>query len=100
MRLNYVIALKNTLELLNPLANTLETFTNPLLASVTETVSSPVLSDLLKVLRGLLREDARLVKGAAAMRTLRCYTIKSSVNGLLDVARKIYSEIIDDIIGV
>ncbi|KAK3893909.1 hypothetical protein Pcinc_002306 [Petrolisthes cinctipes] len=34
MRLNYVIALKNTLELLDPLANTLETPTNPLLASV------------------------------------------------------------------
>lgn len=46
-----------------------------------------------------MHEDARLVKGAAAMRTQRCYAIKSHVNGLLDVARKIYSEIIDDITG-
>lgn len=51
------------------------------------------------MLRGVLHEDARLVKGAAAMRTLRCYAIRSGVNGLLDVARKIYSEIIDDITG-
>lgn len=64
-----------------------------------QTASSTVLSDLLSVLRGVLHEDARLVKGAAAMRTLRCYAIKSSINGLLDVARKIYSEIIDDIVG-
>ena len=40
------------------------------------------------------------MKGAAAMRTLRCYAIRSGVNGLLDVARKIYSEIIDDITGM
>lgn len=46
-----------------------------------------------------MHEDARLVKGAAAMRAQRCYAIKSHVNGLLDVARKIYSEIIDDITG-
>nr|XP_053629834.1 mutS protein homolog 4-like isoform X4 [Cherax quadricarinatus] len=62
-----------------------------------QTLRSRGLGELLEVLREVLHEDARLVKGAAAMRTQRCYAIKSQVNGLLDVARKIYSEIIDDI---
>ncbi|XP_042884592.1 mutS protein homolog 4-like isoform X2 [Penaeus japonicus] len=97
LRLNYVISLKNTLELLEPLATTLVDATDPLLDSVRQSVSREDLRELLETLRGVMHEDARLVKGAAAMRTQRCYAIKSHVNGLLDVARKIYSEIIDDI---
>nr|XP_053629832.1 mutS protein homolog 4-like isoform X2 [Cherax quadricarinatus] len=97
LRLNYVIALKNTLELLDPLATALHDVIDPLLLSLRETLRSRGLGELLEVLREVLHEDARLVKGAAAMRTQRCYAIKSQVNGLLDVARKIYSEIIDDI---
>ena len=31
------------------------------------------------------------------MRLQRCFAIKSGVNGLLDVARRIYCEIVDDI---
>ncbi|XP_047472408.1 mutS protein homolog 4-like isoform X2 [Penaeus chinensis] len=97
LRLNYVISLKNTLELLDPLATTLTGASDPLLDSVRQSVSRPDLQELLETLRGVMHEDARLVKGAAAMRAQRCYAIKSHVNGLLDVARKIYSEIIDDI---
>ncbi|ROT76801.1 putative mutS protein-like 4 [Penaeus vannamei] len=97
LRLNYVISLKNTLELLDPLASTLADATDPLLDSVRQSVSRADLQELLETLRGVMHEDARLVKGAAAMRAQRCYAIKSHVNGLLDVARKIYSEIIDDI---
>ncbi|XP_064091243.1 mutS protein homolog 4-like [Macrobrachium nipponense] len=97
LRLNYVIALKNTLELLDPLRMALEDVSDPLLSSVKEAVNSQALRELLDLLREVLHEDARLVKGTAAMRTQRCYAIKSHVNGLLDVARKIYSEIIDDI---
>nr|XP_027211998.1 mutS protein homolog 4-like [Penaeus vannamei] len=95
LRLNYVISLKNTLELLDPLASTLADATDPLLDSVRQSVSRADLQELLETLRGVMHEDARLVKGAAAMRAQRCYAIKSHVNGLLDVARKIYSEIID-----
>ena len=51
------------------------------------------------ILREVLHEDARLVKGSAALRTQRCFAIKPKVNGLLDVARKIYSEIIEEITG-
>ena len=36
-------------------------------------------------------------KGSASMRLQRCFAIKSGVNGLLDVARRIYCEIVDDI---
>ncbi|XP_063604384.1 mutS protein homolog 4-like [Penaeus indicus] len=104
LRLNYVISLKNTLELLDPLATTLAGASDPLLDSVRQVIASPKssvsrpdLQELLETLRGVMHEDARLVKGAAAMRAQRCYAIKSHVNGLLDVARKIYSEIIDDI---
>ncbi|XP_042202995.1 mutS protein homolog 4-like [Homarus americanus] len=97
LRLNYVISMKNTLELVDPLAKALHDVTDPLLLTIKEGVSSTVLEELLGVLREVVHEDARMVKGAAAMRTQRCYAIKSHVNGLLDVARKIYSEIIDDI---
>ncbi|KAK7072888.1 MutS protein msh4 [Halocaridina rubra] len=97
LRLNYAIALKNTLELLSPINLVLEEATNPLMESVKEAVRSEALNELLELLREILHEDARIVKGNAAMKLQRCYAVKSHINGLLDVARKVYSEIIDDI---
>ncbi|KAK3848847.1 hypothetical protein Pcinc_044378 [Petrolisthes cinctipes] len=70
--------LQNSLELLDTLVNTLKTTTNQ---------PSPGLSHRVKV--------------SAAMKTLLCYSINSSVNGLINRHSKDiqYSEIIDDIIG-
>ena len=45
----------------------------------------------------MVHEGARVQKGSASMRLQRCFAIKSGVNGLLDVARRIYCEIVDDI---
>ena len=45
----------------------------------------------------VVHEGARVQKGSASMRLQRCFAIKSGVNGLLDVARRIYCEIVDDI---
>ncbi|XP_076040917.1 mutS protein homolog 4-like isoform X2 [Oratosquilla oratoria] len=95
--LSHVLALKNTLELVSPLVNALSTAENTLLSSFHKEMNAPSLKVLLETLRGVLHEDARLTKGTAAMRNQCCFAIKPHINDLLDIARKIYSEIVDDI---
>ncbi|XP_045516857.1 mutS protein homolog 4-like [Pieris brassicae] len=47
-------------------------------------------------IRSILLDDAHLEKGAMGS-LQRCFAIKPEINGLLDVARRTYSELIDDI---
>lgn len=47
----------------------------------------------------MINEDARVTKGYAASQIQRCYAVKAGVNGLLDVARRSHSDIINSISG-
>lgn len=44
----------------------------------------------------LLHMDARFVKGSTSSSIQRCFAIKAGINELLDVARQIYCELIND----
>jgi DNA mismatch repair protein MSH4 len=45
----------------------------------------------------LLHDDAKNVKGYSASCIQRCFAIKSEMNVLLDLARKTYCELVDEI---
>jgi len=45
----------------------------------------------------VLHEDARSAKGFSASCIQRCFAIKSELHVLLDLARKTYCELIDEI---
>lgn len=39
------------------------------------------------------------MKGSLNMRTQKCYAVRPNVNELLDIARRAYTEVVDDIAG-
>lgn len=45
-------------------------------------------------------ENAKTVKGSVAAHLHGCFAIKTGVNSLLDVAKKTYCEIVQDITGM
>lgn len=47
-------------------------------------------------IKRIIQDDAHLEKGAMGS-LQRCFAVKPDINGLLDVARRTYSELIDDI---
>ncbi|XP_047005033.1 mutS protein homolog 4-like [Schistocerca americana] len=97
LQLNYALMLKTILELLPALSDILENCTSGFLCSVREVIKEPSYSKILKRLLDTLHEDAHAVKGFTACQMQRSFAVKPQVNILLDVARKTYCEVIDDI---
>ncbi|CAG0890009.1 unnamed protein product [Darwinula stevensoni] len=114
-RLNYIIGLKHVLELVEPLQRALLESELPYFRYIrqdsVQRMNMPLsvflrhvkeLSDerfglMLREIGKVLRPDAFVHKGSVAMKTQRCFAVKSDINGLLDAARRTYSEVIDDI---
>ena len=48
---------------------------------------------MLDQLSKVINENAKIQKGSAGMKLQRCFAIRGGINGLLDVARRTYSEV-------
>jgi DNA mismatch repair protein MSH4 len=51
-------------------------------------------------IKAVIHDDTRYQKGTLNMRTQKCFAIKPKINGLLDVARRTYTETVDDVSGL
>jgi DNA mismatch repair protein MSH4 len=96
-RVNHVIGLKHALELVEPLRTTLEAAESDFFEEARMALEDERFESVLTRVLEILNENAKVQKGSASMRLQRCFAIKSGVNGLLDVARRIYCEIVDDV---
>lgn len=47
-------------------------------------------------IKEVLQDDAHIIRGAGS-HLQRCFAVRPNINGLLDVARRLYSELITDI---
>lgn len=54
---------------------------------------------ILEKIKTIINDDARYMKGCLNMRTQKCYAVRSNINEFLDIARRTYTEIVDDIAG-
>lgn len=96
-RINYVLMLKTTLEILPLLGAALENSQSTLLGKAKECLKDSR-GDVMKArILETLHEDVKAPKGGKAALFQKCFAVKSGVNDLLDVARKTYSELINDI---
>lgn len=57
---------------------------------------NPHYKEIADRIRKIIQQDAHLEKGAMGS-LQRCFAVKPDINGLLDVARRTYSELIEDI---
>jgi DNA mismatch repair protein MSH4 len=70
---------------------------NVLLRTMMTNLRRPELQVVRENIGAYIEPDAHKRAGAVAMRTERYFAVKAGLNGLLDVARKTYVEVLDDV---
>lgn len=96
-RIHQLLSLKKTLELVPTLRDCLASLQSGLLADYAAKLCDPRFEMLLVDITGILHPDATLQKGALDMKIQKCFAVKPGLDGLLDVARRTYSETMEDI---
>lgn len=52
---------------------------------------------MLQRIKHIINEEAQFQKGSMNMKRQRCFAVKADINPILDIARKAYCDLIDDI---
>ncbi|KAM9324666.1 mutS protein homolog 4 [Gastrophryne carolinensis] len=99
-KITYLITLKHTLELVEPLKAVLKNRKTPLLKAYYSSIDDKRFDIILEKIREVINTDTRYIRGCLNMRTQKCYAVKPNINEFLDIARRTYAEIIDDIAGM
>uniref|UniRef100_A0A6Q2ZI71 DNA mismatch repair proteins mutS family domain-containing protein n=1 Tax=Esox lucius TaxID=8010 RepID=A0A6Q2ZI71_ESOLU len=55
---------------------------------------------ILKQIKTVINDDTNYLKGSLNMRTQKCYAVRPNINEFLDISRRAYTEIVDDIAGL
>ncbi|KAF0993153.1 hypothetical protein HZS_264, partial [Henneguya salminicola] len=104
-RINSIIYLKHTLELLPSFVENLEHFHCTIAHNLIKGFSDPKFDFLIKTILDVIHLDTNITPGLLNMRTQRVFSIKPNINGssclinlgMLDIARRTYIESVDDI---
>lgn len=100
-KLNYVILLKDSIELASKLGSLLENnkVESRLLKEVKEICQNDAIENIRELISTYINDDCTWASTNLDLQNQRSYAVKSGANGLLDVSRQIYKGIIDDIIN-
>lgn len=99
-QLTYTLQLKMHLIAIEPLGKELRNTKHPKFRGIYERlIAADKYAIILKLIGDVLNDDAQLGKGQAG-EIQRCFAIKSGINGFLDIARKMYTEIVDNMRGL
>ncbi|MEE6494700.1 hypothetical protein FKM82_001853 [Ascaphus truei] len=99
-KISNLISLKHTLELVEPLKAALKNCKTLLLKAYCTSLEDSRFGIILEKIRTVINDDTRYTKGCLNMRTQKCYAVKPNINEFLDIARRTYAEIVDDIAGI
>ncbi|XP_071605913.1 mutS protein homolog 4 isoform X1 [Heliangelus exortis] len=99
-KITNLIYLKHTLELVEPLKAALRSCNTPLLKAYYNSLEDTRFGIILEKITTVINDDTRYTKGCLSMRTQKCYAVKPNINEFLDIARRTYTEIVDDIAGM
>ncbi|XP_029474559.1 mutS protein homolog 4 [Rhinatrema bivittatum] len=99
-KITNLISLKHTLELVDPLKAALRNCKTPLLKAYYTSLEDNRFGVILEKIKTVINDDTRYTKGCLNMRTQKCYAVKPNINEFLDIARRTYAEIVDDIAGM
>ncbi|XP_050351143.1 mutS protein homolog 4-like [Nymphalis io] len=95
-QLNQTLLLKTTMEIVPKLLEALKNVESGRLRKIKMDFENPHYEEIANRIRNVIQDDAHLEKGAMGS-LQRCFAVKPEINGLLDVARRTYSELIEDI---
>ncbi|KYO36837.1 mutS protein-like protein 4 isoform C [Alligator mississippiensis] len=99
-KITNLIYLKHTLELVDPLKAALRSCKTPLLKAYYSSLEDKRFGIILEKVKTVINDDTRYTKGCLNMRTQKCYAVRPNINEFLDIARRTYTEIVDDIAGM
>nr|XP_046914779.1 mutS protein homolog 4-like isoform X2 [Dermatophagoides farinae] len=117
-KIDYVINMKHVVALVDHLRNLLTKCNPELFAEYIQLLGDPGYEQIKSMIDQVINSEAKCVKsafglsvasgksntfnssGSAAMKLERCYAIKDRFNPMLDIARSMYSETIDDIVAL
>ncbi|XP_056350220.1 mutS protein homolog 4 isoform X2 [Oenanthe melanoleuca] len=99
-KITNLIYLKHTLELVEPLKAALRSCNTQLLKAYYSSLEDTRFGIILEKITSVINDDTRYTKGCLNMRTQKCYAVKPNINEFLDIARRTYTEIVDDIAGM
>lgn len=64
-----------------------------------EYVANTRFDSILDQIGTVINDDTAYLKGSLNMRTQKCYAVRPNINEFLDIARRAYTEVVDDIAG-
>ncbi|XP_064003600.1 mutS protein homolog 4 isoform X3 [Pogoniulus pusillus] len=99
-KITNLIYLKHTLELVEPLKAALRSCNTALLKAYYNSLEDIRFGIILEKITTVINDDTRYTKGCLSMRTQKCYAVKPNISEFLDIARRTYTEIVDDIAGM
>nr|XP_049694300.1 mutS protein homolog 4-like [Helicoverpa armigera] len=95
-QLNQTLLLKVTMDVIPKLSEALNGAVSGRLRKIKMDFENPHYNEITERIKRIIQDDAHLEKGAMGS-LQRCFAVKPDINGLLDVARRTYSELIEDI---
>nr|XP_057947265.1 mutS protein homolog 4 isoform X4 [Doryrhamphus excisus] len=96
-KIAHVIQLKHTLDLVPQLKVVLKNCNTALLKAYTTSLEDSRFDMILKQIHTVVNDDTTYLKGSLNMRMQKCYAVRPNINEFLDIARRAYTEIVDDI---
>ncbi|XP_039522600.1 mutS protein homolog 4 isoform X2 [Pimephales promelas] len=96
-KITQIIKLKHILELVPSLKAMLQHSKTPLLEAYFTSLEDSRFNGILDQIKSLINDDTSYMKGSLTMRTQKCYAVRPNVSEFLDIARRAYTEVIDDI---
>ncbi|KAJ0176479.1 hypothetical protein K1T71_007658 [Dendrolimus kikuchii] len=94
-QLNQTLLLKTTIEMVPKLNEALNSAASGRLRAIKMDLENPHYNELAERIKKIIQDDAHAERGAMGS-FQRCFAVKPNINGLLDVARRTYSELIED----
>ncbi|XP_028251785.1 mutS protein homolog 4 [Parambassis ranga] len=99
-KITHTIQLKHTLDLVPRLRMALKNCDTTLLKAYSTTLEDDRFDMILEQIKTVVNAETTYLKGSLNMRTQKCYAVRPNINEFLDIARRAYTEIVDDISGL
>ena len=89
------ICLKNTLKILPELASSLAQSSDPIFQLISVNLNDESIPQCIREIARIIEEDIAFSRNTLYMQTQQCFAVKPGINGLLDVARRQYSDLVE-----
>lgn len=99
-KIDLAISIKHVISLVDQLRTTLQECNHLLFKEYIDQLKDADFKSIQEMIDQVINCEAKFNKGNANMNLQKCFAIKDKFNPLLDLARSIYSDAIDDLIAL